>query len=76
MTIDTEQKMLDCFLKLNEAEKEAVLNLLNTFIRSKEQSEILKMDDFKTDAEREQMKVEVVRYATSQAKEAKQETYW
>ena len=34
------------------------------------------MDDFKTDAEREQMKVEVVRYATSQAKEAKQETYW
>jgi hypothetical protein len=76
MSINIEQEMLDCFLKLNESEKEAVLQLIKTFIKSKEQSEIIKMDHFQSESQREELKVEVVRYATSLAKETKQETYW
>ena len=76
MSTNTEQEMLDCFLKLAESEKEAALQLLKTFIKSKEQSEILNMEQFNTDSKREELKVEVVRYAAKNGTEKIPETYW
>ncbi len=76
MSNNTEQEMLDCFLKLNEVEKEAVLQLLQTFIKSKEQSEILNLEQYNSDAKREELKVEVVRYASKNNTEKVPETYW
>ena len=76
MSNNTEQEMLDCFLKLNEAEKEAVLQLLQTFIKSKEQSEILNLEQYNSDAKREELKIEVVRYAAKNNAEKIPESYW
>ncbi len=76
MSTTTEQEMLDCFIKLNESEKEAVLQLLKTFIRSKEQSEILNIEQFNSDTTSEEIKVEVVRQAPKNGTEQKQDTYW
>ncbi len=76
MSNNTEQEMLDCFLKLNEAEKEAVLQLLQTFIKSKEQSEILNLEQYNSDAKREELKIEVVRYAAKNNGEKIPESYW
>ena len=76
MSNNTEQEMLDCFLKLNEAEKEAVLLLLQTFIKSKEQSEILNLEQYNRDAKREELKIEVVRYAAKNNTEKIPESYW
>ena len=76
MSNNTEQEMLDCFLKLNEAEKEAVLQLLQTFIKSKEQSEILNLEQYNSDAKREELKIEVVRYAAKNNGEKIPESSW
>ena len=76
MSNNTEQEMLDCFLKLNEAEKESVLQLLQTFIKSKEQSEILNLEQYNSDAKREELKIEVVRYAAKNNTEKIPESYW
>ena len=76
MSTTIEQEMLDCFIKLNESEKESFLQLLQTIIKSKEQSEILKIEEFKNDSPKPELKVETVRHAVNYDVEKKQDAYW
>lgn len=48
LTID--QEMLECFSQLTEAEKSSVVNLLDTFIKSKQQLSVINFDQTDTDS--------------------------
>lgn len=76
MSTTIEQEMLNSFLLLNELEKSAVLQLIKTFIKSKEQSEIIAINTYHSNNNNEIQKADVVRYAANNSIEKKQDTYW